>query len=79
MIGIVQVSSRDKCDLISNTIYGSAGISKNSVTYFVVTYDINALDYYGERNQGYLNAGLVAMNFANALHSRGIGSCFLQW
>ena len=33
----------------------------------------------GERNQGWFNAGLVAMNFVNALHSLGIGSCFVQF
>ncbi len=79
MISILQVTERNSCDLITNTIYGSAGISNDTVNYFVITYDINAFDYYGERNQGYLNAGLVAMNFVNALHSKGIGTCFLQW
>lgn len=29
--------------------------------------------------QGFFNAGLCAMNFINGLHSRGIGSCCLQW
>lgn len=79
MVGIVQVENRELCDLITNTIYGAGGLSADTVTYFVITYDIRAFDYYGERNQGYFNAGLVAMNFVNALHSRGIGSCFLQW
>lgn len=79
MIGIVQVENRELCDLISETIYGASGFTTDTLNYFVVTFDINAFDYYGERNQGYLNAGLVAMNFVNALHSRGIGSCFLQW
>lgn len=79
MIGIVHVENRELCDLISETIYGASGFTTDTLNYFVVTFDINAFDYYGERNQGFLNAGLVAMNFVNALHSRGIGSCFLQW
>ena len=79
MIEIIHVEDRKLCDLITNTIYGSSGFSRDTVNYFVITYDIKSLDYYGERNQGYLNAGLVAMNFVNALHSRGIGSCFIQW
>lgn len=79
MIKIYQISDREKCDVITDTIYGAAGFTRDTVNYFVITYDIKSLDYYGERNQGYLNAGLVAMNLTNALHSRGIGSCFIQW
>lgn len=79
MIKIYQISSRDKCDVITDTIYGASGFTRDTVDYFALTYDVKSLDYYGERNQGYLNAGLVAMNLANALHSRGIGSCFIQW
>ena len=49
------------------------------MNYFALTYDVKSMDYYGERNQGYLNAELIAMNHANALHSRGIGYFFIQW
>lgn len=45
----------------------------------MVTYDIAAFAYSGERNQGLFNAGLATMNFINALHARGIGPCCLQW
>lgn len=79
MIKIYQISNRENCDIITDTIYGASGFTRDTVNYFVLTYDVKSLDYYGERNQGYLNAGLVAMNLANALHSRGIGSCFIQW
>ena len=79
MIKIYHISTRAKCDVITDTIYGASGFTRDTVNYFVLTYDVKSLDYYGERNQGYLNAGLVAMNLANALHSRGIGSCFIQW
>ena len=40
---------------------------------------MNANYFIGERNQGWFNAGLFSMNFANSLHSRGIGSCFCQF
>lgn len=79
MVEILHVEDRKLCNLITKTIYGASGFSKDTVNYFVITFDMKSLDYYGERNQGYLNAGLVAMNFVNALHSRGIGSCFIQW
>lgn len=79
MVGIIHVEDRELCSLITKTIYGASGFSKETVNYFVITFDLKSLDYYGERNQGYLNAGLIAMNFVNALHSKGIGSCFIQW
>lgn len=49
------------------------------VRYFIVTYDLAAFHYSGERQQGLLNAGLCTMNFVNGLHARGIGTCCLQW
>lgn len=79
MVHIIHVVDRHICNIITDTIYGSSGITRDTVTYFLITYDIKSLDYYGERNQGFLNAGLVAMNFVNSLHSRGISTCFLQW
>ena len=79
MCKVYRVESLDVKDLLSNTILGVGGFDIETVTYFVITYDVSAFEFYGERNQGYVNVGLTAMNFANGLHSRGIGSCFLQW
>ena len=79
MCKIYYIKNNELRDLLSKTIIGISGVNKSTANYFVITYDISAFDYSGERNQGYLNAGLVAMNFANGLHYRGIGSCFLQW
>lgn len=50
-----------------------------NANYFVITFDISANYFVGERNQGWFNAGLFGMNFVNALHSLGIGSCFIQF
>lgn len=50
-----------------------------NANYFVITFDISANYFIGERNQGWFNAGLFSMNFVNALHSLGIGSCFIQF
>lgn len=64
---------------LDEKIVGIGGFDKNTVNYIVISYDISAFSFYGERNQGFFNAGLFAMNLANALHFNGIGSCFLQW
>ena len=66
-------------ELFDKNILGIHGVNKNTVHYFVVTYDLASLAYSGERQQGMFNAGLCTTNFINALHASGIGSCCLQW
>lgn len=79
MCKVYQIEDSDKISTLAEVIMGLGGFDKDGVNYFVFTYDIAAFSFYGERNQGYFNTGLFAMNFANALHFKGIGSCFLQW
>ena len=79
MCKVYKIESKEKKDLLVDTILGVGGFNINSVTLFLITYDVGAFEFYGERNQGYVNVGLTAMNFANGLHARGIGSCFMQW
>lgn len=79
MCKVYQISNPQKIAALSEVIMGLGGFEREGVNYFVFTYDIAAFSFYGERNQGYFNTGLFAMNFANALHFKGIGSCFLQW
>lgn len=79
MCKLIRVESKDKKKILLDTLIGIPGFNKETVSFFVVTYDIAAFAYSGERNQGLFNAGLATMNFVNALHARGIGSCCLQW
>ncbi len=79
MCSIYQVKSKDLKNLLADKIIGIGSFNISAVTLFLVTFDIASLSYFGERSQGYLNAGLTAMNFVNGLHLRGVGSCFLQW
>jgi len=58
---------------------GKGGLYLEGVNTFILTFDVNGLSGPGERNQGYFNAGLFATNFVNALHSLGIGTCFIQF
>lgn len=78
MIKVHFFSNRKNVDYLSKVLHGTGGLNLSTVNYFVITFDSNSLDFYGERNQGYLNAGLFAMNLSNAMHFKGIGSCFLQ-
>ncbi len=58
---------------------GFSGFETKNANIFLVTFDVAANYFDGERNQGWFNAGLFSMNFVNALHSIGIGSCFVQF
>jgi len=58
---------------------GKGGLYLEGVNTFIVTFDVNALNGVGERNQGYFNAGLFSANLVNAFHSLGIGTCFIQF
>lgn len=58
---------------------GFGGFERDTINPLVVTFDVNANYYIGERNQGWFNAGLFSMNLVNALHSLGIGTCFCQF
>ena len=58
---------------------GKGGLYLEGVNTFIITFDTNGLIGAGERNQGYFNAGLFSTNFVNALHSLGIGTCFIQF
>ena len=58
---------------------GKGGLYLEGVNTFIITFDANGLIGAGERNQGYFNAGLFSTNFVNALHSLGIGTCFIQF
>ena len=79
MCKIFRVVNAELKGLMDNVILGNNGFDKDTVNYFIITYDISAFDYSGERNQGPFNAGLAAMQFVNGLHLRGIGSCFMEW
>lgn len=79
MCKVYQIENPKIRSLLNHTILGIGGFNTQTVTLFVITYDVSSLEFAGERNQGYVNVGLTAMNFANGLHARGIGSCFMQW
>lgn len=79
MCRIIEVKSADIKKELLKVLIGIQGFNENSVHFFVITYDIASLAYSGERQQGFFNAGLCTMNFINGLHSRGVGTCCLQW
>lgn len=79
MIKVYYVSDSIKSKKVIDAAQGFGGFEKDTINTLVVTFDINANYFIGERNQGWFNAGLFSMNLVNALHSQGIGSCFCQF
>ena len=79
MCKIYYVKKLDNINLIKKYAKGLSSFNLDNANYFVVTFDVSAFYFLSERNQGWLNAGLFSMNFVNALHSKGIGSCFIQF
>jgi len=58
---------------------GNRGFGHLAPTILVITSDLNAMMGFNEKNDGYINAGLFAMNLVNALRLHQIGSCILNW
>lgn len=79
MCKIYYIKSKEGKNTIEKYAQGLGLFELSNANYFVITFDINANYFAGERNQGWFNAGLVTMNFVNALHSLGIGSCCIQF
>ena len=70
----------DKCRKVVEKYGQGLGLfDLSNANYFVITFDVNANYFMGERYQGWFNAGLLTMNFLNSLHSLGIGSCCVQF
>ena len=58
---------------------GNRGFGHTASHVAVITSDLHCFTGVGERNQAYVDGGLMAMSFVYALHSLGVGSCFLNW
>ena len=73
------VNSKKNKELLASIVPGLTLFEMDNVNLLLVTFDMSFVLTSNERNQGWFNAGLFAMNLVNALHSMGIGSCFLQY
>lgn len=58
---------------------GNKGFGHTADFVALITTDIRAFTGAHERNQPYIDGGLFAMSFMYALHSKGVGTCPLNW
>lgn len=80
MCKVYYISTDNNIEIVKKYAKGLGNFNfNNGIQFFVITFDINSFNFYGDRNYGWFNAGLFSMNFVNALHSLEIGSCFLQF
>lgn len=79
MCKIYYMNSEKAKETVNKYAQGLSLFDLTNANFFVITFDVSANYFVGERNQGWFNAGLVSMNFVNALHSLGIGSCCIQF
>lgn len=79
MCKVYYVDKEENKKVVEKYAQGLGLFDLSNANYFVITFDISANYFVGERNQGWFNAGLFSMNFVNALHSLGIGSCCIQF
>lgn len=79
MCKIYYIKSDENKKVIEKYAQGLGLFDLTNANYFVITFDLSANYFVGERNQGWFNSGLVTMNFVNALHSLGVGSCCIQF
>lgn len=79
MCKIYYIEDNNKLQKAIKYGHGLTNFNLESTKLFVITFDISSFIVIGDRHQGWFNAGLISMNFVNALHSLGIGSCFIQF
>lgn len=58
---------------------GNAGFRSEIPCVLAVTVDARLFSGAGERNQRWIDGGLFAMSLVWALHSKGLGTCMLNW
>ncbi|WP_300644670.1 nitroreductase family protein [Nocardioides sp.] len=58
---------------------GNRGFGDTAQWVGLITYDNRCFLTPGERNQGYIDAGLFTMTLQYSLHAQGVGACCLNW
>lgn len=79
MCKIYYITDEERKEYLRKCAQGLGLFDFEGINYFVITFDVNANYFIGEKNQGWFNSGLMTMNFVNGLHSLGIGSCCIQF
>jgi len=58
---------------------GNSGFGHTASHVLVISADLRAFVYLGERNQAWIDGGMFAMSLIYAFHAAGLGTCCLNW
>ncbi len=58
---------------------GARGFEDGPDKLMVVTVDLGAFHYLGERNEYWVDGGIFTMSLLNAIHAVGLAACCLNW
>jgi nitroreductase len=58
---------------------GNRGFGDRASNILIVTSELGSFLSVGERNQCWIDGGMFAMSLVYALHSKGLGTCCLNW
>lgn len=70
---------REKIDELLLIQGGARGFASDVAALAMITVSLRSYWSAAERNQGWIDGGLFAMNFMLGLHARGLGSVPLNW
>lgn len=72
-------NTREVMDQVLRHQNGNVGFGHTLGAVFVVAADLQAFTSLGERNQGFVDGGIFAMQTLAAIHSQKLGGCMLNW
>ena len=72
-------TDNDSRQKIINCQMGNAGFGEQIKAVLMITVDRQCFFSAGERNQCWIDGGLLSMSVIYALHSLGLGTCCLNW
>ena len=72
-------SSSEMKEKILSLQNGNRGFGDQASHVIVVASELRCFNGAKERNQSFVDGGLMAMSLVYALHGQGLGTCFLNW
>lgn len=72
-------NTRENINKLLELQNGNRGFGDKLGAVFVLTSDLRSFTSLGERNQGYVDGGIFAMQALLAIHALGFGGCMLNW
>ncbi|QCY11379.1 nitroreductase family protein [Pseudomonas sp. MPC6] len=76
---IYSFSKKEDKEKILSLQNGNKGFGHQASHVLIVTSNLNCFEGAAERNQCYVDGGLMAMTLCYSLHSIGLATCFLNW